>query len=180
MKIYTRTGDKGKTSLMGGKRVLKSDLRVESYGTVDELNSVLGMVLATLPDRESALLQELTAIQHDLFTIGSYLSNPSATQLSGIGERISVFESLIDAQTAELPALRNFILPGGGTGGAALHHARTVCRRAERCIVLLIQQEPIEEDVLRYLNRLSDLLFSSARLINYHDQKKEVIWKSQR
>lgn len=178
MKIYTRTGDKGKTSLMGGKRVLKSHPRVESYGTIDELNSVLGIAVVTLPSGEKQLKKELERIQHDLFSIGSYLSDPSAKAIGGLEKRITQFEELIDEQTKTLPALRNFILPGGGKAGAELHHARTVCRRAERHVVALLQKETIDETVTKYLNRLSDLLFSSARMVNYHEKKKEILWIS--
>jgi cob(I)alamin adenosyltransferase len=176
-KIYTRTGDKGKTSLIDGKRVLKSDPRVETYGAVDELNSVLGVVVTNLSQAQGKLKKELEAIQHDLFEIGAYLANPSGDEIKRLEKRITEFEQLIDQQTQKLPALRNFILPGGGRAGASLHQARTVCRRAERHVVSLLQKESIDENVMRYLNRLSDLLFSTARFVNHKEKKKETIWK---
>lgn len=175
-KIYTRTGDKGKTSLMGGKRVLKSDPRVEAYGTVDELNSTLGLAITHLP-KDSDLASFLTSVQHDLFAIGSYLSDPAATDIPGLDKKITKFEQVIDEQTQKLPALRNFILPGGSVAGASLHHVRTVCRRAERRVVAFHGEHPIQDDVVTYLNRLSDLLFSSARFINHEENQPETLWK---
>jgi cob(I)alamin adenosyltransferase len=175
-KIYTRTGDKGKTSLIDGKRVLKSDPRVETYGAVDELNSVLGVVVTNLSQAQGKLKKELEAIQHDLFEIGAYLANPSGDEIKRLEKRITEFEQLIDQQTQKLPALRNFILPGGGRAGASLHQARTVCRRAERQVVALLQKETVDETVMKYLNRLSDLLFSIARFVNHTENKKETIW----
>ena len=179
MAIYTRTGDKGKTSLIGGKRVLKSDRRVETYGSVDELNSVLGVVVATLSPKQSALKKELEAVQHDLFAVGAYLAQPSASPLHHLEKRITEFEQLIDTQTQKLPVLRNFILPGGGKAGASLHQARTVCRRAERHLVALMQKEEVDPGVMKYLNRLSDVLFSTARFVNHIEKKKETVWLSQ-
>lgn len=180
MKIYTRTGDKGKTSLMGGKRVLKSDQRVETYGSVDELNSVLGVVIANLSPKQKALKKELESVQHDLFAIGAYLAQPSAPSLKYLGKRITEFEQLIDKQTQKLPALRNFILPGGGRAGASLHQARTVCRRTERQLVSLMQKEELDPNVMKYLNRLSDFLFSTARFVNHQAKNKETIWIQQK
>lgn len=177
MAIYTRTGDKGKTSLMGGRRVLKSDIRVESYGSVDELNSVIGLVVATLSPRHTKLKKELEKIQHDLFAIGSYLASPSGDPISFLSERVSDFEKLIDSQDKILPPLSNFILPGGGRAGASLHQARTVCRRVERGLVALMQKSEVDENVVKYINRLSDLLFSTARFVNHKEHKKETIWK---
>lgn len=176
MTIYTRTGDKGKTSLIGGKRVLKSDVRVETYGSVDELNSVLGVVIANLSSKHMTLKKELEVVQHDLFAIGAYLAQPSAPPLKHLEKRITEFEQLIDRQTQKLPALRNFILPGGGKAGASLHQARTVCRRAERQLVALMQKDKIDPDIMKYLNRLSDLLFSTARFVNHQEKNKETIW----
>lgn len=177
MAIYTRTGDKGKTSLFGGQRVLKSDIRVEAYGTVDELNSVVGLVVATLSTRHSKLKKELEKIQHDLFAIGSYLASPKADPISFLSQRVDDFEKLIDSQDKILPPLNNFILPGGGRAGASLHQARTVCRRVERGLVALMQKSEVDDDVVKYINRLSDLLFSTARFINHKEHKKETIWK---
>lgn len=176
-KIYTKTGDKGKTSLMGGKRVLKSDPRVESYGTVDELNSTLGVAIAHFSPKQQELKFFLESVQHTLFAIGSYLSDPSAEVMKGLEKEITKCEQLIDEQTRLLPALRNFILPGGGLAGASLHHARTVCRRAERRVVFLSQIQAVDESVVKYLNRLSDVLFSSARYVNHTESQPETIWK---
>jgi cob(I)alamin adenosyltransferase len=177
MSIYTRTGDKGKTSLIGGKRVLKSSPRVESYGAVDELNSVLGVVVTQLSAKHMSLKQELEHVQHDLFSIGAYLADPGAQRISFLGDRVEEFELMIDSQTKKLPPLRNFILPGGGKSGSLLHEARTVCRRAERQIVSILEKEDVDDGVVRYMNRLSDLLFSSARYVNHMEKKKETIWK---
>jgi cob(I)alamin adenosyltransferase len=176
MPIYTRKGDKGQTSLYGGKRVLKSAARVEAYGTIDELNSVLGCVVATLPSEEQDLRQELEAIQTDLFDIGSYLANPTAAPIAWLGERVDAFETIVDTQTENLPELTNFILPGGSIAGATLHQARTVCRRAERRLVTLLQEATIDPQVITYVNRLSDLLFTMARFVNHQQGKKETIW----
>ncbi len=178
MPLYTRTGDKGETSLFGGKRVLKSDDRVETYGTIDELNSILGIVLVQLASRHSEEKKELVKIQKDLFSIGAYLANPSAGSMKQLEQRVKDFEKIIDQQTAKMPVLRNFILPGGGKAGASLHYARAVCRRAERKLVVLMQKENLDALVLKYLNRLSDLLYSTARFINYKEKKKEIIWTS--
>lgn len=177
MPIYTRTGDKGKTSLFGGKRVLKSDDRVDTYGTVDELNSVLGLVVAGLSTKHKKFEKELEHIQSDLFDIGSYLASPSASPLKHLDGRIHDFEKMIDTQTEKMPELHNFILPGGGKTGAGLHQARTVCRRVERRIVALMQTDDVDETVMKYMNRLSDLLFSMARFVNHTEKKKETIWQ---
>lgn len=176
MPLYTRTGDKGETSLFGGKRVLKSDDRVETYGTIDELNCVLGVVLAQLAARHSKEKKELEKIQKDLFVIGAYLANPLAEPLTQLEQRVKEFEKIIDQQTEQIPLLRNFILPGGGKAGATLHYARTVCRRAERRLVALMQKEDLDTSLLKYINRLSDLLYSTARFINHKEKKKETIW----
>lgn len=177
MPIYTRTGDKGQTSLYGGKRVLKTNARVDTYGTVDELNSILGIVIAFLTAQNTSTKKELTAIQHDLFDIGAYLANPKALPIRRLEKRVSEFEHLIDVMTRKLPELRNFILPGGSKAGATLHHARTVCRRAERRLVALQQDEEIDEHLVKYINRLSDLLFTMARYVNHNDKQKETLWK---
>jgi len=175
--IYTRTGDKGKTSLFGGKRVLKSDIRVDAYGTLDELNSVLGVVVASIQSNHRQIAESLEQIQHDLLAIGAYLANPQADVVANLAGRVGEFESMIDDQAKKIPELKNFILPGGGASGAALHQARTVARRAERGLVALMQKEEVDKQVLTYINRLSDLLFSTARYINHNEKKKETIWK---
>ena len=176
MPIYTRRGDKGQTSLFGGTRLLKSAERVDTYGTVDELNSVLGVAIAHLGSSHKKIKKFLEGIQNDLFSIGSYLANPKAEPIPGLSEKIIIFEQTIDQQMGKLPELHNFILPGGSETGASLHQARTVCRRAERRVVSLMQKEDIDENLVKYINRLSDLLFSTARWVNYQDKKKETIW----
>jgi len=176
MPIYTRTGDKGHTSLFGGKRVLKTNTRVDTYGTIDELNSILGIVIAFLGTKKVAVKKELIVIQHDLFDIGAYLANPKAVPVVRLEKRVSEFEKDIDMMTKKLPELRNFILPGGSRAGATLHHARTVCRRAERRLVGLQQDEEIDEHLVKYINRLSDLLFTMARFVNHKDKQKETLW----
>jgi cob(I)alamin adenosyltransferase len=197
MVIYTRTGDKGQTSLFNGQRVSKADLRVEVYGTVDELNSVIGVVVtesqksplkADQPLAEkvksqkynSKLKNELTQIQKDLFSIGSTLANPVTSNqqlaISNLKRRVKEFENMIDDLTGKLPALNNFILPGGGNTGSLLHFARTVARRAERKVVLLDEREKVDKNIVMYLNRLSDLLFTMARVVNYREKQKEMIW----
>jgi cob(I)alamin adenosyltransferase len=173
-KIYTRTGDAGTTGLGDGSRVSKDSMRVEAYGTVDEANSAIGMVLANpqLPDSVTA---SLTDVQHDLFDLGGELCLPGykAIQSSWV-ERL---ENQLDAFNADLPALADFILPGGGPAAAACHLARTIVRRAERRVLTLSQAEQVNPDVLRYLNRLSDLLFVVARVLARHENGQEVIWR---
>lgn len=176
MPIYTRRGDRGQTSLFGGTRVLKSATRVDTYGTIDELNSVLGLVVSQLSSKHTSLKKDLEKIQHNLFAIGSYLANPKAEPVPGLSERVEDFEKMIDKQTKEMPELHNFILPGGGKAGASLHQARTVCRRAERRLVALMQEEDIDQQVVKFINRLSDLLFSTARFVNHKDKKTETKW----
>lgn len=176
MAIYTRTGDKGKTSLFSGIRVSKADLRVETYGTVDELNSVIGLILS-LGKKYLNLNRELIKIQRDLLDIGSALANPKSKPLNYLEKRVKEFENLIDEMTKSLPPLKNFILPGGGKTGAMLNLARTVCRRAERRIVALNGQEKIDNNIIVYFNRLSDLLFIMARFLNFKEKKKEAVWK---
>lgn len=178
MKIYTKTGDGGDTSLFGGGRVGKESDRVESYGQVDELNSVLGMARAEgLGD-----LDELTkTLQDQLFTIGSILATPAGSKAAAHipqmkAEWVTSMENAMDAFDQELPALTTFILPGGTKAAAALHHARCVCRRAERRIVPLMRAGDVEQDVVVYLNRLSDLLFTMARVANFRASVKDVPW----
>ncbi len=171
-KIYTRTGDKGTTGLGGGVRVDKDNARVEAFGTVDELNSVIGMLLTcTLPDAVRAVLDD---VQHDLFDVGSELAQPGRTLIpASYAERL---EHVLDGFNADLPPLKEFILPGGGIAAAHCHLARTVCRRAERRVVTLGKSEEINNESLRYLNRLSDLLFVVARVLARADQG-EVLWQ---
>lgn len=173
-KIYTKTGDKGTTALFGGTRVLKSNVRVEAYGTIDELNSVLGVIRVRLSDKKIAEFVE--SIQHDLFTIGSTLANPKNKKIEQLPGRIDKFEQQIDEMTDKMPLLRNFILPGGGEVGALFHQARTVCRRAERRIVELMQTDEIDDTITKYINRLSDVLFTLARYVNFTEGKEEIKW----
>jgi cob(I)alamin adenosyltransferase len=170
MKIYTKTGDAGETSLFGGARVAKNDARIEAYGTVDELNSFIGVARAAWPS--SPIDAELNRIQADLFDVGAHLASPGSDRFSGADPaRVEALERAIDAMTNELPALTTFILPGGSPAGAQLHVARTVCRRAERLIVALK-----DETTVRYLNRLSDYLFTAARFTNLRLSTPDVPW----
>jgi cob(I)alamin adenosyltransferase len=177
MPIYTKFGDKGKTSLFGGKTVSKNNIRVEAYGNLDELNSFLGVVLSQVKDKK--IKSELLRIQNDLFEIGACLASPDSKTYSELGkklkERVLIFEKTIDVLTQKLPKLNNFILPSGRTG-ALLHYARTVSRRAERRTVALAEKEEVIDEVLVYLNRLSDLLFTFARAINFTEKQKEITW----
>jgi len=178
MKIYTRGGDGGETSLYGGQRVLKNVERVETYGTVDECNAVLGAALTLIQDAEARVV--LTRVQGELFEVGADLATPLARgdAVGRLGaEATARLEAEIDRFEAELPPLRHFILPGGSPGGAALHQARAVCRRAERCLVTLEQAEPVNPEVGRYMNRLSDYLFVLARLVNSRAGVPEMIWE---
>lgn len=177
MKIYTRTGDKGMTSLLTGKRVLKSDIKVESYGTIDELNSSIGVALSFLPKSKfKILIKELHQIQSDLFEIGSNLASPETTPLPFLNDRVLSFEKLIDALSEMLPPLKNFILPGGSKQAALFHVCRTLTRRAERRLVALAQVENIDSAYIIYLNRLSDLFFVIARYINHANNTVEIKW----
>lgn len=181
MKIYTRTGDSGQTSLFGGGRVPKDDPRVQAYGGVDELNAVLGVAIATDPaDFERPLLNE---IQRDLFAIGGRLATPrpdrvtaSMTKTTIPDDRIAQFEAAMDRAELELPPLKAFVLPTGTPKSAQLHHARTVCRRAERAVVTLARTAEVSPDTLVYLNRLSDLLFTLARLANHRADVPDQTW----
>ena len=175
-KIYTRIGDRGKTSLLGGKRVLKSDLRVEAYGTIDELNSVIGVVLSN-KYQVLSIKRELIKIQNDLLDVGSALASPQGVALRSLKKRVKEFEDFIDEMTAQMPKLSNFILPGGGKAGAMLHLARAVCRRAERRAAELNNKQKIDKDIIAYLNRFSDLLFTMARFTNFKGKKREIIWR---
>ncbi len=174
MKIYTKTGDKGTTSLLGGTRVQKSDPRIEAYGTVDELNSSLGMLIVLFPKEEEFLLN----CQHKLFNIGSLLACECdvSFQLPTVtDEDILALEHKIDAYNNHLPLLKNFILPGGSKASAQAQICRTICRRAERRIIEL--EGDNYEILVKYLNRFSDFLFVLAREILFHEGKKEILWK---
>jgi cob(I)alamin adenosyltransferase len=182
VRIYTRTGDGGETSLMGGGRVAKDHARVMAYGDVDETSAAIGVARMTEP---LALADDLLAgIQRDLFTIGGALAAPDRERLQEQqrirlvvpAERVAELEAAIDAADRELAPLRAFVLPAGTAKAAALHLARTVCRRAERTVVHLARSEPVPEEVLVYLNRLSDLLFTLARQANAQAGAADVTW----
>lgn len=181
MKIYTKTGDKGKTSLFGGKRVWKDDLRIKAYGTADELNSVLGMALNEIKNKE--LKKVITGIQNELFIVGADLAAPYANKKNSFkvprieNSNTKGLEVLIDKFDSELPSLKNFILPGGSKAAAALHLARTVCRRAETEVVTLSRSDKINLEIIVYLNRLSDLLFVLTRFLNFSSNRPEIEWK---
>lgn len=178
MKIYTRKGDTGETSLFGGQRVSKSSKRIEAYGTVDELNSIVGLAASySLSPKGTVLLQ---TVQEQLFVLGADLATPvsSKTRIERIGEEeIQFLEQAIDQMEDDLPKLKNFILPGGSHPGATLHVARTTCRRAERAAVYCKQDEPISDVAIKYLNRLSDFLFVLARYENNYLGTIEEPWK---
>lgn len=174
-KIYTRTGDKGETSLYGGKKVFKNDIRVNAYGIVDELNSLLGIALSKIQEKKIA--DFIGKIQGDLFLIGSYLAG-ARTDLSILKSRVKEMEKIIDWTDGELPELKNFIIPTGTETAAFLFYARATARRCERELVELSTSEPVDPKVLIYFNRLSDLLFEMARYLNFKEGVKEIIWKS--
>jgi cob(I)alamin adenosyltransferase len=180
MKIYTRTGDRGDTSLYGGQRVPKDALRIEAYGTIDELNSVLGAVRADNTDEEIDSI--LTQVQHRLFELGADLATPRSVSKKRIKrfdpEDAKPLEKIIDALGGHLKPLRSFVLPGGSPVAARIHFARTVCRRAERTVVRLSRNEEIGEGITVYLNRLSDMLFVLARYANHVAKVTETKWKS--
>lgn len=175
-KIYTRTGDKGTTGIGGGARVDKDDIRIEAIGTVDELNSVIGTVMAhDIPDDIYRVLLE---IQHDLFDLGSELVVPDRNIITA--ERTTWLEDTLDKYNADLPYLKEFILPAGGLAASHCHLARTVCRRAERRTFTLGKRDTVNPPVLAYLNRLSDLLFVIARVLARHEHGEEVLWQPDR
>jgi cob(I)alamin adenosyltransferase len=176
VKIYTRTGDKGDTSLFGGARVAKNDPRIEAYGTVDETNSVIGVARAAW--LSSPIDAQLHQAQIDLFEIGAHLASPGTSRFSGVDvARIEELEQAIDAMTADLAPLTSFILPGGSLAAAQLHVARTVCRRAERLVVALQDDSEPTQSTIAYLNRLSDYLFTAARFANLKLGVEDVPWK---
>ena len=179
MKIYTKTGDRGQTGLFGGTRVSKASARVASYGDVDELNSLLGVIAAH--ESDATLRAQLARIQGELFTLGAELAS---TPEKSVGTAVELldeadierFEHEIDALERDLPPLKSFVLPGGHPQAARLHLARTTCRRAERGVVALAALEPVRAEILRYLNRLSDLLFVMARYANFRAKVDDVPW----
>jgi cob(I)alamin adenosyltransferase len=173
-RIYTRTGDDGSTGLGDGMRVPKEHLRVEAYGTVDEANSTLGVVLA-VPGLPAAVVECLTEVQHDLFDLGGELCMPGHRII--VASDVERLEQALDGFNDDLPPLKDFILPGGGAAAAACHLARTVTRRAERHVWALARVEQVAPEVPQYLNRLSDLLFVIARVLARHEQGSEVLWR---
>jgi cob(I)alamin adenosyltransferase len=182
MKIYTKRGDEGETGLYGGDRVPKDHFRIRSYGTLDELNAALGVVLASMDDStksSSAISQRLVRIQGELFQLGAELATPRgkrvSTQVISAAD-ITRLEGEIDEMEKNLPPLQTFILPGGTPGAAHLHLARTICRRAEREIVILHRAEPLPPHPLQYVNRLSDYLFVAARFLNHRAGQPDVPW----
>lgn len=179
MKIYTRKGDTGETSLIGGVRVHKNDERIEAYGTVDELNAILGLIRDNSDD--SATDEFLVGIQHRLFTIGSELASAPDSKMEIprlTDEDIESLEKEMDRMDEQLPELRNFILPGGDLTSSHCHLARCVCRRAERCVVALADNSVVDERIIRYLNRLSDYLFVLARFYTHQHGGAETLWKT--
>ena len=187
-KVYTRGGDSGQTSLVGGARVRKDHVRIEAYGTVDELNAAVGLV-RTFNSRSGApdnvverLDSMLHRIQNDLFDVGSDLATPADSRWTGMhrvgGEDVTRLEAFIDELNDDLPPLREFILPGGGPVGAFFHQARTICRRAERDVLCLMDAEPdVGDGVMQYLNRLSDYLFVAGRWAAKHLGEREFLWE---
>lgn len=179
MKIYTRTGDDGTTGLIGGSRVKKYDLRLEAYGTVDELNSYLGVVRSQQTDGHADLILE--QIQNKLFVIGAHLASDDSISLvkkqMPIGETdIELLEQEMDNLNKVLPELRNFILPGGSQATSFCHVARTVCRRAERVIVELSEKNAVDPNLIKYINRLSDYLFVLSRKVSMDQKASEILW----
>lgn len=178
MKIYTKTGDEGFTGLIGGQRVSKADVRVECYGTVDELNAVIGWVAV---ESSGELTLQLKRVQNELFVVGSHLAVAEESMRVALPEMreesIAALEREMDAATAELPPLRHFILPGGCETASRLHVARTVCRRAERAVVDLSGQTAVPDSIIRYLNRLGDWLFVQARSANQRAGVADVEWE---
>lgn len=187
-RIYTRTGDDGSTSLIGGNRVLKSDVRIEAYGVVDELNAALGVLLSQirasaqlshqLKDQQTRIIQR---IQNNLFDVGSLLACPPDQTHPSIPsitvEQISWLEESMDHYQDQLEPLNSFVLPGGGLPSSLAHLARTICRRLERVLVQLAQREPLPECILEYINRLSDFLFVLSRWLTHQTGESETLWE---
>ena len=180
MKIYTKQGDSGQTSLIGGTRVPKHHIRIEAYGTTDELNSYLGLLSEY--QELKAFLPLIRNIQDTLFVIGSHLANDTENSHFSPPEitesDVLLLEKSIDKMDTELPPLKNFVLSGGCTSNATAHIARCVCRRAERCVVHLNEYEPVSPTILHYLNRLSDWLFTIARYASFVSGSMEIVWKT--
>lgn len=181
MKIYTKTGDKGTTSLVGGTRVPKTHIRLEAYGTVDELNSHLGLLVTYLSDEQDKVF--LQRVQNVLFSVGAQLATDqekAVLKAASVitGEQVESVEREIDRLDALLPPLAAFILPGGSRGAAVCHVCRTVCRRAERRILALAEQVEITAELLSYMNRLSDYLFVLSRKMNQDEKKNEIFWNN--
>jgi len=176
-KIYTRTGDDGTTGLGDGSRVPKDSLRVEAFGTVDELNSAIGVLLA-IPDIPPGVSASLTEVQHELFDLGGELCIPGHRAITA--EHVTRLEKSLDEFNDTLPPLKEFILPGGGPAAAACHLARAIARRAERRVWTLARAENVSPEVAKYLNRLSDLLFVLARVLARHERGAEVLWRHDR
>ncbi|MDG4944906.1 cob(I)yrinic acid a,c-diamide adenosyltransferase [Weeksellaceae bacterium KMM 9713] len=184
MKIYTKTGDKGSTSLYGGVKVSKAHIRIDAYGTTDELNSNIGVIASHNSNKQ--VKEQLLKIQENIFVLGSELATPKeklylANGKSRIGQMIQesdieTLESWIDEWEKQLDPLTHFILPGGGKASASAHLARTVCRRAERIVVALAENEEIRQELQKYLNRLSDYFFVLARVLAKMDNEPEVLW----
>ncbi len=181
-KIYTKKGNKGKTSLLSGKRVDKDNLRVEAYGTIDELTTSLG--ISGTFTREEQLSKIIVSIQNRLFHLAAELATPQESpksivqRIEKIEEKdITSLEKIIDDLSDQLPSLKNFILPGGSKASSFLHQSRTICRRAERRIISLTKSDEVNPEIIRFLNRLSDLLFVMARYANFKEKKKEIIIK---
>lgn len=179
MKIYTKTGDKGMTKLVGGSQVSKDSDRVESYGTVDELNSWLGFSISMLLDQHSELKQELKQVQQFLFDVGTDLATPLEAErpLKLEGESVTWLEERIDRYTAEAPDIERFILPGGSQGASMMHMARTIARRAERQIVRLSWTAKLNGEVIMFVNRLSDYFYAVARVINVREGVEDVFYE---
>lgn len=177
MKIYTKTGDDGNTGLQGNLRISKSHPRIISYGTVDEANAALGIVLSNSLDDD--VVKILIEIQNDLFLVGADLSNPNLNDMKNRVslDKIEKLEQYIDQFESELPSLTNFILPGGDTTAAQLHYVRTIVRRAETLVVQLSEKDEINANCIKYLNRLSDLFFVMGRLINKRKNNPDILWK---
>jgi cob(I)alamin adenosyltransferase len=185
-KVYTRHGDKGDTHLVGGRRVPKDDPRIESYGTIDELNSILGIVRSLNDEHTDAAFAPrldavLRQIQNELFDLGSELATPPDAEWEGMikigADEVATLERTIDECQLDLQPLKSFILPGGGLIASFLHQARTVCRRAERDILRLMRREPMRDEPLQYVNRLSDLLFVLSRWTSHQLGEPEYLWE---
>jgi len=178
MKIYTKTGDDGSTGMQGNLRISKSHPRITAYGTIDEVNALIGITLSYKFDQDVSIL--LSKIQNELFVVGADLSNPNLEEEKNrvTLNMISNLENVIDKYEQELPSLTNFILPGGDIIASQLHHIRTVIRRAETWIIRLSEEEKINNNCIVYINRLSDLFFVLGRIINKRSGHKDVIWKT--